>query len=110
MEKYVAGCDHCQRYKQASHTPAKLHPLQVPQGPWTVIGVDAVTGLPKCKGYDAIITYIDLYGKQAHFLPSTTDVDASGIIDLHYREIFRLHGIPDEFVSDRGPQFSAKLM
>ena len=84
VEKYVAGCDRCQRYKQAAHPPAKLHPLPVPQAPWVVVGVDKVTGLPDCEGYDAIITYIDLYAKQAHFIPSTTDVDAAGIANLHY--------------------------
>ena len=69
-----------------------------------------VTGLPLSNGYDAIVTYVDLYGKQAHFVPTTTTVDAAGIADIHYREIFRLHGIPNEFVSDRGPQFTAKFM
>ncbi|TFY63254.1 hypothetical protein EVJ58_g3352, partial [Rhodofomes roseus] len=110
VEKYVAGCDRCQRYKPAAHPPAQLHPLPVPRGPWTTMGVDLITGLPLSNGFDAIATFIDLYGKQVHFIPTTSTVDASGISDLHYREIFRLHGIPDEIVSDRGPQFAAKLM
>jgi transposase InsO family protein len=45
-----------------------------------------------------------------HAIPTTSDVDADGIVDIHYREIFRLHGILTKIVSDRGPQFAAQLM
>ena len=64
------------------------------------MGVDLITGLPTSKGYDAICTYVDLYTKQAHFIPTHETVDTSGIADLHIREVYRLHGLPSEFVSD----------
>jgi transposase InsO family protein len=56
------------------------------------------------------VVYIDHYSKQVHVIPTTSNVDAEGIADIHYREIFRLHGIPAKIVSDRGPQFAARLM
>jgi hypothetical protein len=62
------------------------------------------------EGFDAIVVYIDHYSKQVHVLPTTTTIDADGLANIHYREIFRLHGIPTKFVSDRGPQFAARLM
>lgn len=110
VSKYVEGCDTCQRYKPARHPRSTLQPHSVPDGPWQTIGVDLVTGLPLVGGYDAIVVYIDHYSKQVHVLPTTSDVDAEGIADIHYREIFRLHGIPTKIVSDRGPQFAARLM
>ena len=110
VQKYVEGCEQCARRKPAYHPKASLRPHDVPEGPWQVVGVDLITGLPRSKGYDAIATYVDLYSKQVHIIPTTSDVDANGIIDIHYREIFRLHGIPKKFVSDRGPQFAATLM
>jgi hypothetical protein len=109
VNKYVAGCDTCQRHKPARHPRSVLQPHEVPEGPWQTIGVDLITGLPKIGEYDAIVVYIDHYSKQVHALPTTAEVDAEGIADIHYREIFRLHGIPAKIVSDRGPQFAARL-
>uniref|UniRef100_A0A0W0FTJ2 Putative reverse transcriptase-rnase h-integrase n=1 Tax=Moniliophthora roreri TaxID=221103 RepID=A0A0W0FTJ2_MONRR len=73
------------------------------------LGVDLITGLPESQGYDAIITYVDLYSKQVHILPTVTTLDAKGVADIHYQEIFHLYGIPHKFVSDRGPQFAAQV-
>jgi len=110
VNKYVTGCDTCQRYKPTRHPRAILQPHDVPEGPWQTIGVDLITGLPRVKGYDAIVVYVDHYSKQVHVIPTTSDADTERIADIHYREIFRLHGIPTKIVSDRGPQFAARLM
>jgi hypothetical protein len=110
VNKYVAGCDICQRCKPTRHPRSTLQPHDVPDGPWQTMGVDLITGLPQIGKYDAIVVYIDHYSKQVHVLPTTSDVDAEGIADIHYREIFRLHGIPTKIISDRGPQFAARLM
>jgi hypothetical protein len=74
--------------KPTPHPRATLQPHDVPEGPWQVVGVDLITGLPKSNGYDAILTYVDLYSKQVHVIPTHTTVDANGIADIHYREIF----------------------
>jgi transposase InsO family protein len=110
VNKYVTGCDTCQRCKSARHPRTILQPHEVPAGPWQTMGVDLITGLPRIGKYDAIVVYIDHYSKQVHTIPTTSDVDTEGIADIHYREIFRLHGIPAKIVSDRGPQFAARLM
>jgi hypothetical protein len=66
VNKYVAGCDSCQRHKPARHPRSILQPHDVPEGPWQTIGVDLITGLPQIGKYNAIAVYIDHYSKQVH--------------------------------------------
>ena len=115
VDQYVRGYDQCQRFKLAPHPRTDPLPIAVPEGPWQVIGIDLVTGLPKSEGldgnkYNAIATYVDLHSKAAHFVLTTEQVDAEGIANIYEREIFRLHGLPRGIVSDRGPQFAAKII
>ena len=109
VTKYVAGCDQCQRMKSAPHPKGTLQPNEVPEGPWQIIGVDLITGLPKSKGYDAIATYVDHNTKQVHVIPVESTINAEGVADVHVREVFRLHGLPKKIFSDRGPQFAARV-
>ena len=51
VEKYVAGCDKCQKNKlisKASKIP--LQPNEIPQNPWEIISVDIIGPLPKLQG------------------------------------------------------------
>jgi len=41
----------------------------------------------------------------APYIPTTTDVNSKGIARLFLDNIFKLHGLPDSIVSDRGTQF-----
>lgn len=93
IDKYVRGCEQCQRFKLIPHPKPVMLPITVPEGPWQIIGTDLVTGLLPSKGidgktYTAVATYIDLYSKQAHFTLTTDKVDADGIADLHICNIF----------------------
>ena len=52
QNEHLRGCDQCQRFKSAPHPRTDPLPIAVPEGPWQVIGVDLVTGLPKSEGLD----------------------------------------------------------
>jgi hypothetical protein len=103
VDKYVLGCEKCQRYKPAQHPKAVLQPQEVPAGPWQHVGVDLITQLPHSNHYDSIAVYVDHYSDQAHLVPCKSNLMAEGAAKLHYQDVFRLHGIPKKVFSDRGP-------
>ena len=109
MEEYVSSCDLCQRNKASTQAPAgMLKPLRIPARKWECASMDFITQLPRTRtGHDAILVVVDRLTKLAHFIPTTSDVDAKGTAELFDREIFRLHGMPEEILTDRGTQFTS---
>ena len=72
VEDWIRQCDSCQRNKfQRIAPPGKLHPLQIPQKPWTSISMDWITCLPRTSsGYDAILVVVDRLSKLTHIEPT----------------------------------------
>jgi transposase InsO family protein len=106
IRHYIHGCDSCQRIKTAHHAPyGQLQPLAIPSRPWESISMDFITGLPNSHGNNAIFVVIDRLTKQSHFIPTTTDLDATALARLYIAQIIRLHGTPKSIISDRGPVF-----
>jgi transposase InsO family protein len=47
---------------------------------------------------------------QCHLVPCKSNLTAEGAADIHYSDVFRLHGIPKKIFSDRSLQFAAHVM
>jgi len=45
-----------------------------------------------------------------HFIPTTEKTLAKGLARLFRDNVWKLHGLPESIISDRGPQFAAGLM
>ncbi len=106
----VAACQTCARGKRSHRPPAGLlHPLPVPSRPWSHIALDFVSGLPPSKGNTVILTIIDRFSKSVHFIALPKLPSARETADLLVSNVFRLHGIPTDIVSDRGPQFISRV-
>jgi len=71
--------------------------------------MDFITDLPKSEGDDAILIVIDRLTKMAHFLPCTKEIDVRQFSELFMREIFQLHGLPKDIITDRGSIFTSDL-
>lgn len=111
IAEFVASCDRCQRCKPRTQKLAGLHkPLEVPAGPWLSVSMDFMTDLPRTRrGRDAMMVVVDRFSKMAHFTACHKDDTASDVAELYIRDVFRLHGLPQEIVSDRDPKFTSEL-
>ena len=85
-----------------------LHPLPVPSRPWSHIALDFITGLPASAGNSVIMTVVDRFSRQAHFVALPKLPSSEETADLLVDHVVRLHGIPVDIVSDRGPQFVSR--
>ena len=45
-----------------------------------------------------------------HFIPTTEKTSAEGLARLFRDNVWKLYGLPESIISDRGPQFAAGLM
>jgi len=108
--KYVEGCDLCQRMKNRMEKLAgKLKLSEVPQKTWTHLTVDFITKLPVVAGKDTILVVCDRLSKMTHFVATTKGTSAEGLARLFWDNVWKLHGLPESVVSDRGPQFVVEL-
>jgi len=85
-------------------------PNSIPEKPWMHISVDFITKLPLAQGYDSILVVVDRLMKMVHFIPTTEKTLAEGLARLFRDNVWKLHGLPESIILDRGPQFAAGLM
>ena len=63
--------------------------------------MDIIIGLLKSKKQnDSIFVVSNKLSKSSHFIPVKSTYKAVHIADILLKEIFRLHGIPKETISD----------
>jgi len=46
----------------------------------------------------------------AHFIPTTEKTTAGGLAKLFGDNVWKLHGLSESIISDRGPQFAVGVM
>jgi len=110
VKRYVEECDQCQRMKNRAEMPAgKLRPNQVPERLWQHISVDFITKLPVSKGHDSILVVCDRFLKMSHFVATTEKTTAEELAKLFRDSMWKLHGLLESVISDRGPQFAAGM-
>jgi len=88
----------------------KLMPNCIPDHCWQIISVDLITELPWSHGYDAIMVVVDHLSKCAHAILMTLDITASRVAWLFRDHVWKLHGLPEEVISDLGTQFVSNFM
>ncbi len=101
IEAYIRTCKMCQRPKLSTQAKAALlHPNTIPSRPWTHISINMVTGLPMCKGYDAILMIVDHFSKEIIPIACSTELSLEGWAKILHDEVYAKHRMPQVVISD----------
>ncbi len=107
---FVQQCTVCNMSKSSHQRPAGvLQPLPVPQRPWSHIAIDFVTDLPTSRNYTTILTVIDRFSKACRLIPLPKLPTAFETAEALLEQVFHFYGLPEDIVSDRGPQFTSRV-
>ena len=82
----------------------------IPEKPWSYISADFITKLPLAQGYDAILVVCDCFSKMVHFIATMEKTLAEGLAWLFRDYVWKLHGLPESIVLDRGMQFAVGII
>lgn len=110
VTQYVKQCRTCNMHKSSHQLPAGLlQPLPLPQRPWSYIAIDFITHLPPSNICTTILTISDPFSKACRLLPLPKLPTALQTAEHLCNWVFRLYGLPEDILSDRGPQFTSQL-
>jgi len=110
IRDYVRSCDECQHSKSPRHAKyGLLQPLEVPYAAWSSISTDFFTQLPESQGKTQIMVVVDRFTKMAHFIGLHEKATAKDVADTFLREVWKLHGLPTEIISDMDAKFSGEF-
>ncbi len=110
VARYVKGCSICAISSTPRRLPeGKLVPLPIPHRPWSHLGVDFATDLPPSNGFTTILIVVDRFSKSCKLIPLRGLPSALETAESLFQHIFRNFGLPEDIVSDRGPQFISRV-
>ncbi|KAG1953648.1 hypothetical protein F2P79_009189 [Pimephales promelas] len=110
VSRYVKSCSVCAMAKVPRRLPeGKLVPLPVPTHPWSHLGVDFITDLPASDSHTCILVVVDRFSKACKLIPLPGLPTAFETAETLFHQVFRHFGIPEDIVSDRGPQFISRV-
>ncbi|KAL0146621.1 hypothetical protein M9458_057961 [Cirrhinus mrigala] len=108
--RYVQSCSVCAKSNSPRQLPTgKLVPLPIPERPWSHLGIDFITDLPESEGHTCVLVIVDRFSKACKLVPLRRLPTAMETAEQLFHQVFRHYGLPEEIVSDRGPQFTSHV-
>ena len=96
--------------KNRTEIPAgKLKLSEVPEKLWTYLVMDLITKLLLVARKEVILVVCNRLSKMTHFVTTTEGTLAEGLARLFKDNMWKLHGLLESIVSDRGLQFAAEI-
>ena len=100
IEEVAKGCNGCQLTQNNPKT-ALLHSWELPARPWQRIHIDFAGPFLGTM----FLIVVDVHSKWPEVIPMTTTTASRTNEEL--RKLFATHGLPEQLVSENGPQFIA---
>ena len=106
VEEYVQRCDRCQKIKSGRSILPALQPI-VPSRPWAVVTLDFVGSFfPAVNtSHTECLVMVDKFTKMVYLAGCKKEIGVKETAGLVIKHVVALHGILEEILSDRGPQF-----
>ena len=109
VHHFISGCALCQQMKVNTHpTVPALSPI--PSNCCCLfqqLSVDLITDLPPSSGFDSLLVMVDHgLSKGVILIPCTKTIDAKGVAELFFKNVFLQFRLHDHLISDQGPQFA----
>ena len=76
---------------------------EVPKKLWSHLTVDFITKLLVVAEKDAVLVVCDRLSKMTHFVATIEGMSVEGLARLFRDNVWKLHGLPESVVLDRGP-------
>ncbi len=86
-----------------------LVPLPIPRRPWSHLGIDFVMDIPVSEGNTCILVAVDRFSKACKLIPLRGLPTALETAEHLFHQVFRNFGVPEEIVSDHGPQIISRV-
>jgi antitoxin component of RelBE/YafQ-DinJ toxin-antitoxin module len=116
VQRYIEGCDICQRTKHGRHLKyGKMWQETAPIRSWQSITMDFTGRLPESQHgatgviYDEIMVIVDKLTKMAYLIPAKIDMSAMQVAKLLIERVFAVHGLPGDITTDRDKLFVSAL-
>ena len=87
-----------------------LQPLPIPRNKFESWTIDFITGLPDVNRFNALLVYVDKFGKFYRLIPcraGENELSAPAIAKLFFEQVVHLYGVPRVVLHDRDPRLTA---
>lgn len=110
VHAYVQSCAICQQAKpDRSMYLGLLQPLDISSQVWHTVSLDFNEGLPKSMHANCIPVVVDKFSKYGHFIPLLHPFTAAKVARVFLDNIYKLHGLPSNIISDRDRVFTSNF-
>jgi hypothetical protein len=109
---FIARCLECKKVNVEHRYPTcLLQPLPILEWKWEVVTMDFITKLPRTsKKHYYIMVVVDKLTKASHFILIKLTQKASNIVDIYFKEVAKIHGIPNStIVFDMDSKFTSNF-